>query len=394
MMTYSKKRIEALQERLEQEGLDGLLLATGASFAYLLDMASLPFQRTSETKNQRGAPSIEALNVPDCLLYIPREGEGRIVCVPWRERDLQCAPVPVEVTYLDVFSERMRRHIRGKRIAVGDCCGPWLSEFLKSVAPDIESVPGEKMVEELRRYKDDKEIALLQQAAGMTDAVMGRVVANLKPGVTSYEVEEMLVEFGREAGAEDLAFGPAAMFTLSGHPSAQTLGGCPKDTPLASGCSLAFDFGYILKGYCSDFGRSFYCGRAPELIRDGYAALQAAQCSMIERLVPGQTNIKDIDGMIRDELTRMGASIKVEGNTAIIDGVDGLTGARVSAPDLRAGAALVIAGLAAEGITIVDDIIYIQRGYEDFEGKLRGLGAEIQKVSSEREIQKFKLQIG
>ena len=90
----------------------------------------------------------------------------------------------------------------------------------------------------------------------------------------------------------------------------------------------------------------------------------------------------------------MGANIKVEGNTAIIDGVERFTGARVSAPDLRAGAALVIAGLAAEGITIVDDIVYIQRGYEDFEGKLRGLGAEIQKVSSEREIQKFKLQIG
>ncbi|MEE0713249.1 MAG: UDP-N-acetylglucosamine 1-carboxyvinyltransferase, partial [Blautia sp.] len=61
-----------------------------------------------------------------------------------------------------------------------------------------------------------------------------------------------------------------------------------------------------------------------------------------------------------DELTRMGANIKVEGNTAIIDGVQKLAGARVSAPDLRAGAALVIAGLAAEGITIVDDIVYIQ----------------------------------
>lgn len=94
-----------------------------------------------------------------------------------------------------------------------------------------------------------------------------------------------------------------------------------------------------------------------------------------------------------DELTRMGACVKVEGNTAIIDGVRGFTGARVSAPDLRAGAALVIAGLAAEGITIVDDIVYIQRGYEDFEGKLRGLGAEIEKVSSEKEIQKYKLQI-
>ena len=95
-----------------------------------------------------------------------------------------------------------------------------------------------------------------------------------------------------------------------------------------------------------------------------------------------------------DELARMGSCIKVEGNTAIIDGVEGFTGARVSAPDLRAGAALVIAGLAAEGITVVDDIVYIQRGYEDFEVKLAGLGAEIEKVSSEKEIQKVKLRVG
>jgi UDP-N-acetylglucosamine 1-carboxyvinyltransferase len=90
----------------------------------------------------------------------------------------------------------------------------------------------------------------------------------------------------------------------------------------------------------------------------------------------------------------MGANIKVEGNTAIINGVDGLTGAQISAPDLRAGAALVIAGLVAKGYTIVDDIVYIQRGYEDFEGKLRGLGAMIEKVSSEEEVTKFKLKVG
>ena len=95
-----------------------------------------------------------------------------------------------------------------------------------------------------------------------------------------------------------------------------------------------------------------------------------------------------------DELTRMGANVKVEGNSAIITGVEKFTGARVSAPDLRAGAALVIAGLAAEGITVVDDIVYIQRGYECFEEKLRSLGAEIERVSSEKEIQKFKLRVG
>ncbi|MCP1110981.1 UDP-N-acetylglucosamine 1-carboxyvinyltransferase [Lachnospiraceae bacterium PF1-21] len=94
-----------------------------------------------------------------------------------------------------------------------------------------------------------------------------------------------------------------------------------------------------------------------------------------------------------DELSRMGGVSKIEGHSATIEGVKGLSGARVSAPDLRAGAALCIAGLAAEGITIVDDIVYIQRGYERFEEKLKGLGAIIQKVSSEKEIQKFKFRV-
>ena len=77
-----------------------------------------------------------------------------------------------------------------------------------------------------------------------------------------------------------------------------------------------------------------------------------------------------------DELIRMGASIKVEGNTAIIDGVSRYTGASINAPDLRAGAALVIAALAAEGMSVIDDIRYIE------------------KVESERELQKFRLKIG
>ena len=94
-----------------------------------------------------------------------------------------------------------------------------------------------------------------------------------------------------------------------------------------------------------------------------------------------------------DELARMGANIKIEGNSATIEGVEKFSGARVSAPDLRAGAALCIAGLATDGITIIDDIVYIQRGYERFEEKLRGLGGMIQKVASEKEIQKFTLKV-
>ena len=91
-----------------------------------------------------------------------------------------------------------------------------------------------------------------------------------------------------------------------------------------------------------------------------------------------------------DELNRMGSKIKVEGNTAIITGIEKFEGTQVSAPDLRAGAALVIAGIAATGYTTVDEIQYIQRGYEDFEGKLRKLGAVIERVDADYDEQKFK----
>lgn len=86
-----------------------------------------------------------------------------------------------------------------------------------------------------------------------------------------------------------------------------------------------------------------------------------------------------------NELRKMGAQIQVDGRTAVIEGVAGLTGAPVAACDLRAGAAMVIAGLCAAGETQVEDIHYIERGYENFVGKLRTLGADIVLVDEPEE---------
>jgi UDP-N-acetylglucosamine 1-carboxyvinyltransferase len=80
------------------------------------------------------------------------------------------------------------------------------------------------------------------------------------------------------------------------------------------------------------------------------------------------------------EMQRMGAKIRLEGNTAIIAGVSRLTGAPVMATDVRASASLVLAGLVADGETIVDRIYHIDRGYENIEEKLAGLGAQIRRV--------------
>ena len=129
----------------------------------------------------------------------------------------------------------------------------------------------------------------------------------------------------------------------------------------------------------------------------GYPTDMQPQIGVVLALASGTSTITEsiFENRFKylDELARMGANIKVEGNSATIEGVEKLSGARVSAPDLRAGAALCIAGLATDGITIVDDIVYIQRGYERFEQKLRSLGGIIERVSSEKEIQKFTLKV-
>jgi UDP-N-acetylglucosamine 1-carboxyvinyltransferase len=81
-----------------------------------------------------------------------------------------------------------------------------------------------------------------------------------------------------------------------------------------------------------------------------------------------------------NELLRLGAKIQIDGRTATVQGVDKLSGAAVMATDLRASASLVIAGLVAQGETVVDRIYHLDRGYDRMETKLRGLGADIERV--------------
>ena len=94
-----------------------------------------------------------------------------------------------------------------------------------------------------------------------------------------------------------------------------------------------------------------------------------------------------------DELKRMGAAIQVDEKTAVVQGVDHLTGAPIQACDLRAGAALVIAALAAQGESEISDVQYIERGYEDMTGKLRALGADIRMVSDSGENEELEAHI-
>jgi len=87
--------------------------------------------------------------------------------------------------------------------------------------------------------------------------------------------------------------------------------------------------------------------------------------------------------MFADEITRMGADIRIEGHHALIRGVSQLSGAPVRCPDLRGGAALVLAGLVADGFTEVSDVYHIDRGYEGFVERLQSLGADVARAGTD-----------
>lgn len=123
----------------------------------------------------------------------------------------------------------------------------------------------------------------------------------------------------------------------------------------------------------------------------GFPTDMQPQITALLSIVPGTSVVTEAvwDNRFRyiEELRRMGANISVDGRTAVIEGVEELDGAPVKATDLRAGAALVIAGLAAKGTTVIDEIRHIERGYEEIIEKFQALGANIKKVS-EQEYQK------
>ena len=124
---------------------------------------------------------------------------------------------------------------------------------------------------------------------------------------------------------------------------------------------------------------SFRTSEYPAFPTDMQAQLMALNCLAEGTAVVTET-IFENRFMHVNELVRLGASIEVDGHTAVVQGVDRLSGATVMATDLRASASLVIAGLVAEGDTVVDRIYHLDRGYDQIEVKLRGIGADIERV--------------
>jgi len=309
-MNMSPKRIAALQQKLKENNLDAAVYATGAHFVYLLDIQDFWFQRYSVTLGPDTEFATPTLTRPETLIWVPQEGAPVLFSTPRRAKELTKTGYDVIVTYVDYFKKRLADYINGGRVAVGLSCKDEVTQMIKDAdachGGTVEVVYGEQLVDELRMIKDEKEIGLLRKAAALTDYAMEQIIPILKPGITPYEVEKKIAQIGFDNGAEDLAFSGSCIFVEKGHPTAVDPYIFPRNRGMRVGTGIAFDMGYVLNGYSSDYGRSFFYGEPSQEAVESYKALQAAQCYMVDHIVPGKTSVTEISDIIYEGLEQFG----------------------------------------------------------------------------------------
>lgn len=267
-------RLERLQTLLESSQLDGLIYGTGANLQYFTGLAA-DWQREHEPED------------PQLLLLLASGREPLIVSVGKGGAPL-VGPVPVAaVPSRSELAAAVRHWLPGRRIGVGRSGRQQLSRMILEALPEATCASAEALGEGLRYCKDAEEIGLLRRAAQLTDAVMSCVVERIRPGITQPELQALITASGQELGAQAVSFPAAALYVKSGTAPGSDPFVYPQADGLVPGTSVAFDFGFVLEGYCSDFGRSFYCGEAPEEIAHAYRVLQVAQADLVGQMRPG-----------------------------------------------------------------------------------------------------------
>ena len=291
-------RREKILKKLNESGLDGLLFASGANFQYVVESNSYFWQRYCFNLDE---PVAGARIIPEAMVYLNKDGKSTILTTPLLKEHFDTTLNDVVVSYMDQFKDELTKIIDGKKIGIGRDCEAWFRKTL-----NVKLIEVEDIFYDLRRIKDEKEIALMTKLGKFTDDAVMYVCKHLKPGMTMFEAERMIVDYGLKTGMADLSFPPTCGFKTRNTENAQSIEPFENDRKLVEGTMIAFDIGYMDRGYCSDWGRTVYYGKAPELVKKGYEALQAGETYMVSKIVPGVTKFGELYGFICDKVEELG----------------------------------------------------------------------------------------
>ena len=301
-MIVTERRKKCFAE-FEKTGLDGILFAGGANFQYLAECTSYFWQRYCFNLD---APVAGSHIIPEVMIYMNKEGKTTILTIPSKKDHFDTTKNDVIVSFMDQFEDELRHIIDGKKIGIGRDCDDWFKRTLKEVDPEIETSSVETIFDDIRRIKDKQEIDKMRKLGKFTDDAVMYVVKHMYEGMTMFECERGIIDYGLTHGMQDLSFAPTCGFKTRNTENAKNIEPFEPERKLVPGTMVAFDIGYMDQGYCSDWGRTVYYGKAPELVKKGYEALQASECYMVSQIKPGVTRFGDLYDLICDKAEELG----------------------------------------------------------------------------------------
>jgi Xaa-Pro aminopeptidase len=295
-------RIQKTLELMKKNDLDGLLYAQSANFQYLADTPEYFWQRSSMNNI---AGKFSARTVPEAVFYLNDRGEGFICCIPSLKKAFANFK-NLHISYMDQMEDILSTFIKEKKIGIGFNCYDFLNETLLAIDSTIVVADAEELLNDIRTVKDEDEIEILRANAAFTDQAVEYVCNNLNAGMTQREIEQLLMDYGFEHNVPDFSFSPTCGLKTRHTELAKEALTFSRDSVLVEGTAIAFDVGYVRNGYCSDWGRTVYFGNAPELVKNGYKALQAGQQTMVESIVPHKTNNNELYDLVLKKVTELG----------------------------------------------------------------------------------------
>lgn len=295
-----KRRLTGLQAKMEEQGLDLVVYGGSPDLQYLTGV-NLEWRRGRD------------LLYPQDNVFVPRSGEPILTLNPENQSHAQGTWIKdVRVAekaqpYGDLVKKVVTDlGVKPGRVAIGDFCWGSTSLDLAKACAGSRFRVGEGLLDGIRMIKEPEEVVKLKRAAAVTEAVMALISPRIVEGLTQRNLQIMMEMMGRGLGATDASFPPTGGYLKTGTIPANDPFIYPKEAGLAKGTSIAFDFGLVVDGYCSDWGRSVYYGQPRPDILQAYQALQLAVVQAGDAVGGEITRLCDFYPFIERALDREG----------------------------------------------------------------------------------------
>jgi Xaa-Pro aminopeptidase len=295
-----KRRLNGLQAKMEEQGLDLVVYGGSPDLQYLTG-ANLEWRRGRDLLHSQD-------NV-----FVPRQGEPILTINNENHSKTQGTWIK-DVRYAETaqpYGDLIKKIImdlgvKTGRIAIGDFCwGSTSLEIAKACAGSRFRV-GEGLLDQIRMIKEPEEVAKLKKSAEVTESVMTLIYPRIVEGLTQKNLQIMMEMMGRGLGATDTSFPPTGGYLKTGTIPSDDPFIYPKEAGLTKGTSIAFDFGLVVDGYCSDWGRSLYYGQPRSDIHQAYQALQLAVVQAGDVVGSEITHLSDFYPYIEKALDKQG----------------------------------------------------------------------------------------